>query len=287
MTAGFLLPTVGLGTILLLVSIVSATAYFKHRRRIRAYERAAAKELQDARQMQMSLMPQTAPPIEGVEIAGRCVPANTVGGDFFDYLQSERQNEVGLVVADVTGKGLKGAMNAVMTDGILRAKAEEMAMFSPGLLMTKINGILKARTERLMNVTMIIGMIDAKTKTLTLANAGHHVLPIIFRGSNIQQLQVKGFFPLGVIEGTQYNEEKFQLQSGDVLILMTDGIIEAQDKENQLYSDSGRLEKTISQFASNLSAEEMVEAILNDAINFGGDKSTRDDDMTVVVAKVE
>ena len=264
---------------------------------------AAEKELQDAHQMQMSLMPETAPEIEGIEIAGRCIPASTVSGDFFDYLEGKSDNEVAIVIADVTGKAMKGAMNAVMTNGILRAKAEEMDMFSPGHLMTRMNSILKARTERLMNVTMVIGMIDAAPNscefgyTLTLANAGHHVLPMIFRDGKIQELMVTGFFPLGVVKDTQYSEEKFQLQSGDVLILMTDGIIEAQDSEENYYSDSGRLENTILQFTQNMSAEAMVDAILNDAMSFGGDKTTRDakdnarlrlsDDMTVVVAKVQ
>jgi len=178
-------------------------------------------------------------------------------------------------------------MNAVMTNGILRAKAEEMEIFSPGLLMTRMNGILKARTERLMNVTMVIGKINPRAKTLTLANAGNHVLPMIFRKGNIQHLQVTGFFPRGVVKDTQYREEKFPLQNGDVLILMTDGIIEAQDSAENYYSASGRLEKTISQFTLYQSAESMVEAILNDAIAFSSDKAQRDDDMTVVVAKVQ
>jgi sigma-B regulation protein RsbU (phosphoserine phosphatase) len=182
---------------------------------------------------------------------------------------------------------MKGAMNAVMTDGILRAKAEEMERCSPGHLMTKINSILKARTERLMNVTMIIGVIDAETKTLTLANAGHHALPMICRDGQIQQLQVKGFFPLGITEETQYREEQFPLQSGDVLILMTDGIIEVQDNEENYYSDSGRLEETILNFIQDMSAEAMLEALIADAISFAGDKATRDDDMTVVVAKIQ
>ena len=75
--------------------------------------------------MQMSLMPETAPEIEGVEIAGKCIHANTVSGDFFDYIEGKQPNEIVLVVADVCGKAMKGAMNAVMTDGILRATAME------------------------------------------------------------------------------------------------------------------------------------------------------------------
>ncbi len=68
---------------------------------------------------------------------------------------------------------------------------------------------------------------------------------------------------------------------------MTDGIIEAQNSEEKLYSDSGRLEETISQFTQDMSSEVMVDAVLNDAMDFGGDKAQRDDDMTVVVAKIE
>jgi len=265
-------------------------------------------ELQDAHDMQMSLMPQTAPPIEGLEIAGKCVPANTVSGDFFDYLESKRKNEIGLVIADVCGKAMKGAMNAVMTDGILHAKAEEMENLSPASLMMKVNNILKARMERYMNVTMVIGLIDIETKILTLANAAHHAYPLLlqlglsrnegaglssrrriettYRNQGDVQTLKTGGLPLGMRASVEYDEEQFPLQSGDVVIFMTDGIIEAQDSEGKLYSESGRLEEIISKFTLDLSAKAMVDAILNDVLFFSGDKTTRDDDMTVVVAKV-
>jgi len=262
-----------------------ATAFVKHRRRISNYQKAAVNELQDARQVQMSLMPETAPPIEGVEIAGRCLPANTVGGDFFDYLAGKGKNEIGLAIGDVTGKGMKGAMNAVMTDGILRMAVEEMESLSPALLMMKVNNVLKGRMERFMNVTMVIGIIDADTKTLTLANAAHHAYPLLRRDGEIQTLKLGGL-PLGMRTGIEYREEEFPLASGDVLILMTDGIIEAQANEEHDYSESGRLEEIISQFTQEQSAESMVNAIIDDVIDFGGDKTTRDDDMTVVVAKM-
>ena len=258
-------------------------------------------ELQDAHDVQMSLMPQTAPPIEGLEIAGKCVPANTVSGDFFDYLESKRKNEIGLVIADVCGKAMKGAMNAVMTDGILHAKAEEMENLSPASLMMKVNNILKARMERYMNVTMVIAVIHRNRSEgetiLTLANAAHHAYPLLLRlglsrnevtyrnQGDVQPLKTGGL-PLGMRAGIEYSEEQFPLQSGDVVIFMTDGIIEAQNSEGKLYSESGRLEETISKFTLDLSAKAMVDAILNDVLLFSGDKTTRDDDMTVVVAKV-
>jgi len=283
--AGFLAPTVGFGTILIAMLTIVSIGYIKRRREVQAYQRAAVEELRDANRVQMSLMPESAPPIEGVEIAGRCIPANTVSGDFFDYLEGKRKNEIALVVADVTGKAMKGAMNAVMTDGILRMAAEEMESLSPASLMAKINNVLKTRMEQYMNVTMVIGTIDVDSKTLTLANAAHHAHPILLNDGEVQILKTGGL-PLGMRAGIEYSEEQFPLESGDVVILMTDGIIEVQDSEGQPYADSGRLEKTISQFTPDLPAEAMVDAILNDVMHLGGDKSQRDDDMTVVVAKI-
>ncbi len=262
---------------------------------IEAQKKAVEQELQDAHQMQMSLMPDTAPLIEGLEIAGKCLPANTVSGDFFDYLTGQTQNEITLVVADVTGKAMKGAMNAVMTDGILRTAAIEQGQFTPASLMTTLNNILKDRLERYMNVTMVIGTIDTDAMTLTLANAAHHAYPLLLRRSQtflegkgferenprlslhgeIQTLKTGGM-PLGMKACVQYTEEQFPLQSGDTMIFMTDGIIEARNSEEQQYSDSGRLEETILQFTPEQSAESMVEAILNDAIDFGSDKLARD-----------
>ena len=283
--ASFFVPTIGGGTILLALSIILATIFVRHRRRIRAYERAAVKELQDAQRMQMSLMPESAPPIEGIEIAGKCLPANTVSGDFFDYLEGKQPNEVALVVADVCGKAMKGAMNAVMADGVLRMAVKKVEQLSPGSLMSDLNNVLKDRMEWGMNITMVIGTIDAETKTLTLANAAHHAYPLLLRNGEVETLKTGGM-PLGMMAGIQYTQQQFSLESGDVIILMTDGIIEAQNSEKQLYSDSGRLEKIISQFTLNQSAEAMVETILNDARSFGGDKTQRDDDMTVVIARV-
>ncbi len=280
----FLVPTVTLGGGLLVTLVILAAGLIRHRRQVRAYERLAARELQDAREVQMFLLPETAPPVEGIEIAGKCVPANTVGGDFFDYLEGKDKTQIALVIADVTGKAMKGAMNAAMTDGILRAMAKEE--FTPASLMTKLNDVLKDRTQSHMYVTMQIGVIDTDTSLLTLANAGHHALPILLRNGQIKTLTLTGF-PLGMMPGEiRYDEEQFQLASGDVLVLMTDGITEAQDGKGKPYSESGRLQETISGFTGDMSAQAMVDAIIADAMDFGDGRDTRDDDMTVVVAKV-
>jgi sigma-B regulation protein RsbU (phosphoserine phosphatase) len=135
-----------------------------------------------------------------------------------------------------------------------------------------------------MNVTMVIGAIDVETKTLTLANAGHHAHPLLFRDGEVKPLAARGM-PLGMRAGVNYREEKFRLESGDVVAFMTDGVIEAQESAGRFYAESGRLERVVSQWSSNLSTAAMVEAILADAIAFGGEKARRDDDMTVVAVK--
>lgn len=249
--------------------------------------REAQQELEDARKVQMSLMPDKVPLTEGLEIAGKCLPANTVSGDFFNYLPGKHNSEIMVVIADVTGKAMKGAMNAVMTDGILHAKLEEIEEnVTPAILLSKINNVLNARMERYMNVTMQIGQIDTFTRTLTLANAGHHALPVLLREGEVQFLEARGF-PLGVQAGFEYDEKHFQLKSRDIVVFMTDGIIEARNSSDELfYSESGRLEEVISQFTPERRPEEMVDELIADVIDFSGAKAVREDDMTVIVGKI-
>jgi sigma-B regulation protein RsbU (phosphoserine phosphatase) len=281
-----LYPSAGGIIALMVFSGILGYRYYQERQQVLVYQQLAVSELQDARRVQMGLMPEVAPEIEGLAIAGKCLSANTVSGDFFDYLPAPDGSEIAIVVGDVTGHGMQGAMNAVMADGILRAIAAEIKTLAPTTLMAKVNNTLHPQMESGMNVTMVIGHINAAAKTLQLANAGHHAHPLLIRTGEIQPLQAKGM-PLGMMAGIPYREVEFSLQSGDVVVFMTDGIIEVRDSDGTYYADSGLLEAAISQFASSLSAEGIVDVIFNDAMAFGGDSTKRDDDMTVVVVKVQ
>ena len=167
-------------------------------------------ELQDARAMQMGLMPERSPDIKGLKIAGECVTANTVGGDFFSYLPGNANHQIGLVVADVAGHAMKGAMNAVMTDGILHsvvgARTQGSSLPHPGDILTGVNDILASRMESDMNVTMVIALLDTQAMTMTLANAAHHAHPLLVRDGEVQPLRGRGL-PLGMRAGVQYREQ--------------------------------------------------------------------------------
>ncbi len=148
------------------------------------------------------------------------------------------------------------------------------------------NNTLTGRLEDQMNVTMVIGLINAEARTLTLANAGHHAHPLLVGDGTVDPLVAKGM-PLGMMAGISYREIAFQLQSGDVLVFMTDGIIEAKDSEGTEYQETDRLSQVLSQFTADTSAEAMVKALIDDATTFGADMTTEEeDDITVVVVKV-
>ena len=137
-----------------------------------------------------------------------------------------------------------------------------------------------------MNVTMVIGLVNAESKTLTLSNAGHHAHPLLLRNGMVEQLVSKGM-PLGMMAGISYQEIEFQLQSGDVVVFMTDGIIEAKDSSGQEYQDTGRLQQVLGGFTLETPAEAMVTALIDDATTFGANMTAEeDDDITVVVVKV-
>ena len=281
--ASFLAPTVGGGTTLLAALIVVSIGYFKRRRQVRVYEREAARELRDARRMQMSLLPESPPNIEGVEIAGRCLPANTVSGDFYDYL-TLGENTQAIVLADVTGKSLKGAMNAVLSSGALHAEAK--LGVSPAQMLWVLNRDLHGRFQDRTNCAMIIATIEPSQKVMQYANAGLPY-PILKRGEEISELESNGM-PLGGFRNAQYQDVSHELQPGDVLIFFSDGVTESpsQADSEQLYMETDRLASLIKGFDGKMTAQEMVDAVINDAIAYSGESAQRGDDMTVVVVKV-
>ena len=137
-----------------------------------------------------------------------------------------------------------------------------------------------------MNVTMVIGIIKGVAKKLVLANDGHHAHPQLLRNGTIEPLVSKGM-PLGMMADIGYRQIEFSLQSGDVLVFMTDGIIEAKDPDGQEYQSTDRLSHVLAQFTADTPAEAMVNALIDDATPFGADMTTEEeDDITVVVVKV-
>ena len=164
--------------------------------------------------------------------------------------------------------------------------ADEMEGISPATLLEKLNHVLTSRLEEQMNVTMVIGQFNTETHTLTLANAGHHAHPQLLRNGQLTPLVAKGM-PLGMMAGIAYRQVEFPLQSGDVVVFMTDGIIEAKDGSGREYQETDRLSHVLAQFTADTKAMAMVSALIDDATTFGADMTREEeDDITVVVLRM-
>ena len=120
---------------------------------------------------------------------------------------------------------------------------------------------------------------------MILTNAGQHAYPLLERGNSVESIQAKGL-ALGMISSVPDKELKLELQSGDLLLFMTDGITEPRNTEGMMYEESGCFHQVISKLEDHLTAEEVVETIIQDVINYMADEEERDDDITLVAVKV-
>jgi serine phosphatase RsbU (regulator of sigma subunit)/ligand-binding sensor domain-containing protein len=277
--AAFLIPTIGSGAIVLAIVVFLATALTKRRRQVHAYQQLAVRELRDARDMQMALLPEAAPPVEGMEIAGRSIPANTVGGDFFDYL-TLADGKAGIALADISGKGLRAAMNAVMTSGMLYEVVK--TEMSCGNILSALNAGLYPRMEKQTFAAFSFAILDQNAGVIQWSNAAQP-LPMIKQNNGVSEADEDGQLPLGMAPDVTYPDYELRLQVGDTVVFYTDGIIEAENEAEEMYG-TDRLMNLMAGIDSLVSAEGVIEAILQDVAGFVGD-AERYDDMTIVTIK--
>ena len=239
------------------------------------------RELEDARQIQQSLLPGEPPRIEGFEIAGTSLPAKEVSGDFYDYLSLG--GNIGIALTDVTGKSVKAAMVAAMTNGMLHAeiRGQKEIWDSPRAILSQLNTALRPRLIHGMFAAMSLGILQIAEKRLILSGAGMPY-PILKREEKIQEIEVSGL-PLGIMDDAEYEESSIDLEAGDLVILYSDGVIEATNKTEDMYQ-AERLLEVVQQAGSDLSAQGMVDWILKDVTGFAGNVEPADD-ITIVVVR--
>ena len=240
-------------------------------------------ELETAREMQMGIMPSQAPVFPGLEIAGICLPATEVGGDYFDYFQKNGNNhELGFTVADVSGKGMKAAMTAVMVSGMLHA--ETARGLKTDDMLTRINAPLYQKTDRKMFTALLFGILDKKQMRFSFTNAGQ-LPPLLLRDGTITELKAEGpRLPLGATKQVNYISESIPLKSGDRLLIYTDGINEAMDQNREQFGDL-RLADAFSKTTDAQSAEEALATIQSKVHEFAGIEPQHDD-ITMVYVKI-
>jgi ligand-binding sensor domain-containing protein/serine phosphatase RsbU (regulator of sigma subunit) len=260
---------------------VGALAYTLYGRRLRTVRMKT--ELVAAHKAQMSIMPQADPEVPGFDISGSCIPANEVGGDFFDYFwMDEDRSRFGIVVGDVSGKAMESAMTAVLTSGLIAAKVGEGLEIRD--FMTSLNRPLFTKTRRSVFTALCLAALDIRSKVLHFTNAGL-VKPFLVRGSDVSQLEAAGTnHPLGLLPNTCYQENDLNLESGDVLVFVTDGITDEQNRSGEFFGEESLARLLKEGGIGSLPAKEIKERILEGVKKFTG-PATQDDDMTVVVVR--
>jgi sigma-B regulation protein RsbU (phosphoserine phosphatase) len=254
-----------------------------HIRRISERVRMA-KELEIARSVQMSLLPKTDPVVDGYEIAGICVPALEVGGDYFDFI-SLGDRKLGIAVGDVSGKGVPAAIYMTLTKGILQSHAEDS--ISPRAVLSKVNNLMYRTIERNSFVSMLYAVLDPSTRRMRFARAGQCPLILSQReAAGVAFLSPKGMalgLEVGKVFDSVIEEQEVVLKPGETLVFYTDGFTEAMDNDDREFGEE-RLMASVARHR-HLSAAEMVRELCDDVRNFTGGRPQHDD-MTMVIVKV-
>ncbi len=238
-----------------------------------------ARELQEAHQMQAALLPRDAPRVAGLEAAGDCRPAQDVGGDFFDYLPSG-DGRVSVILGDVSGKGLRSAMHAVLSSGLLRTQVRVGG--TPGEVLDEVDRELFHLTERNIFTALVFAAIDSRQRKLVLVNAGLPQ-PLLRRGGEVRLLTLGGL-PLGVMPRAQRQTVTAKLETDDLLLFYSDGITEASNLAGEMYSQE-RLQALVAGVAPDTPAAAVNRLIWEDVDRFVGGAEPFDD-MTLVVVRI-
>jgi sigma-B regulation protein RsbU (phosphoserine phosphatase) len=238
-------------------------------------------EFLKARKIQMASLPRKQPRVAGLEIYGKTIPATEVGGDYFDYLKPSR-TRFGVIVADVSGKGMPAAMYVQRMQGIVQSTRKRL---------TRAEDILRELQEQMHEsldtasfITAVVALFDLEKRTVQISQAGH--LPVLFiRGSTIRLLKPRGIW-IGKSSTETFQKhlrsESFEIRTDDRFVFYSDGVIEANNARGNEFG-LPRLRKLLRR--PNVDARRLVNRCFSEVKNFSGNRP-QSDDITVVAVRV-
>jgi phosphoserine phosphatase RsbU/P len=210
-----------------------------------AQEERIKQELQIARKVQQSFLPVSKPDLEGLDLAATCIPAYETGGDYYDFIRLD-DHRVAITVGDVSGKGFQAAFYMTFIKGVLHALCQEYESTVP--ILRKANRLFRQNARKGTFISLIFGVIDLKKNEFIFSRAGHNPLFYYREKENVIQTIKPNGLAIGMTDGELFesniSETKLALNRGDMLILFTDGIVEAVNDNGDQYGDH-RLERMI------------------------------------------
>jgi sigma-B regulation protein RsbU (phosphoserine phosphatase) len=237
-------------------------------------------ELDLARQVVAQLLPKATPLQPGFDLYGVSVPMTVVGGDYYDYIEAY-DDRLGVLIADVSGKGLPAALVMASFRSYIHAMVtNELAMRA---MFNKINALVRDSTAANMFITCFYGLIDPEARRLMYINAGHNPPLVLSKDGTRQLLEASGT-ALGILKRVHYSEQVVDFYPGDILIMFTDGITESVNAQEQEYGLE-RLVRVVERNAERR-AYEICQAIVEDVNAFTAGVGGPVDDVTVSIVKV-
>lgn len=230
-------------------------------------------ELRVAALIQQTLLPKEVPSLPGWEIDPYYRPARAVGGDFYDFIPMD-DGRLGLVIGDVTDKGVPAALVMATTRSTLRAAAQRHRQ--PGKILAEANDVLCPEIPPSMFVTCLVGILEPDTGTLVFANAGHN-LPYVRTKETVVELRATGM-PLGLMPGMVYEEQTTSLEPGATMLLTSDGIVEAHGPDGSMFG----FERLMRLVGSTGGSHRLISTVLEELDRFTGIGHTQEDDVTMV-----
>lgn len=239
-------------------------------------------DLNVAREIQQGILPKIFPPFPHhteFDVYATMIAAKEVGGDFYDFFKIDNDH-LGFVIGDVSGKGIPAAIFMAVSRTLLRATG--LKGLSPGDCLQYVNNLLCNESVSCMFVTVFYGIINIKTGEIEYTNAGHNPPYVINSNGQVMKLDSTGDTILGVFEDKQFNLKKLQLEPNGGILLYTDGVTEAMNRNNEEYGEA-RLEKLLAG-TNNLNVNEMVQTVVNDVTMFA-QGFPQSDDITLLYLK--
>jgi len=245
---------------------------------VRRQEAQLEKDIAMAREVQLRLLPPEAPSHPHAEMAVRFLPARSIGGDLYDFIDYG-PNRSAIVLGDVSGKAAPAALFAALVSGIMRSAALQNP--DPAQMLAHLNDALQERKLESQYVTLLFALWNDENQTLQVANSGA-VQPVFCRAGQPVTVKAEGF-PLGMFPNVTYEELSVATQPGDVIVFVSDGILDAENEAEEMYGED-RLSSLLCA-SRDLPAQEIADEILADVGRFQGAKD-RFDDETIIVLRV-
>lgn len=235
-------------------------------------------QLEIARQVQLELLPDHDPQVDGFDMSAYVFPTEEVSGDYYDWVKVF-DDQIGLVVADAVGKGIPAALLTAFLRASLRLAVQ--IGYAPHIALSKVSNLLWDSVESHQFVTAIYGILDATNRTFVFSNAGHNP-PLLIKPDGEHRFVEYGDLPLGMFREMRYHQHFIRFEKGQVLILYTDGITEAAKENGEEFGRERLVQRVLE--GINLPAKELIEFIKQGVTEFT-ERKFLDDDGTLFIVK--